>query len=165
MATIRGKHRHSKRRLLCFTFYFWKALLLFTIAILLPVSWFLSSSSSSSSSTGFQSTALINVKRLRGQSLDDDNVVTLSFQIDIESKPTVAIRLRLYSNKAPKASEYVKRFLNTQESCKKCTIYRGEPVPDYWGSEEYPDRYFDGGRYGPPYALVQGMYGTKTNYR
>ena len=35
-------------------------------------------------------------------------------------------------------------------------LYRGEPVPSYWGSPDYPDRYLDGGRWGPPYALIQG---------
>ncbi|KAG7371199.1 hypothetical protein IV203_019769 [Nitzschia inconspicua] len=45
--------------------------------------------------------------------------------------------------------------ISSNERCTKCTLYRGEPVPTYWGSKDYPDRYFDNGRWGPPYALVQ----------
>ena len=32
---------------------------------------------------------------------------------------------------------------------------RAEPVPARWGSLDWPDNYF-GGRWGPPYALLQG---------
>ena len=34
-------------------------------------------------------------------------------------------------------------------------FYRAEPVPAHWGSLDWPDNYF-GGRWGPPYALLQG---------
>ena len=34
-------------------------------------------------------------------------------------------------------------------------FYRAEPVPARWGSLEWPDNYM-GGRWGPPYALLQG---------
>ena len=34
-------------------------------------------------------------------------------------------------------------------------FYRAEPVPERWGSLDWPDNYF-GGRWGPPYALLQG---------
>ena len=34
-------------------------------------------------------------------------------------------------------------------------FYRAEPVPARWGSPEWPDNYL-GGRWGPPYALLQG---------
>jgi hypothetical protein len=34
-------------------------------------------------------------------------------------------------------------------------FYRAEPVPDRWGDARWPDDYF-GGRWGPPYALLQG---------
>ena len=34
-------------------------------------------------------------------------------------------------------------------------FYRAEPVPARWGSPDWPDNYF-GGRWGPPYALLQG---------
>lgn len=79
-----------------------------------------------------------------------DNLVILTLQLE----PPVSIRLRLYEEETPDAARYVRKL--STESCDKCTIYRGEPVPDYWGSPEFPDRYFDGGRWGPPYALIQG---------
>ena len=34
-------------------------------------------------------------------------------------------------------------------------FYRAEPVPPTWGSSDLPDTW-DGGRWGPPYALLQG---------
>ena len=34
-------------------------------------------------------------------------------------------------------------------------FYRAEPVPAHWASPDWPDNYF-GGRWGPPYALLQG---------
>ena len=34
-------------------------------------------------------------------------------------------------------------------------FYRAEPVPARWGSLDWPDNYL-GGRWGPPYALLQG---------
>ena len=34
-------------------------------------------------------------------------------------------------------------------------FYRAEPVPGRWGSLDWPDNYL-GGRWGPPYALLQG---------
>lgn len=34
-------------------------------------------------------------------------------------------------------------------------FYRAEPVPPTWGDPQLPDNYF-GGRWGPPYALLQG---------
>mmetsp|Transcript_21353 Transcript_21353/g.59673 ORF Transcript_21353/g.59673 Transcript_21353/m.59673 type:complete len:227 (+) Transcript_21353:583-1263(+) len=34
-------------------------------------------------------------------------------------------------------------------------FYRAEPVPKQWGDPAWPDNYF-GGRWGPPYALLQG---------
>ena len=33
-------------------------------------------------------------------------------------------------------------------------FYRAEPVPSHWGSLEEPDSW-SGGRWGPPYALLQ----------
>ena len=36
-------------------------------------------------------------------------------------------------------------------------FYRAEPVPAHWASPEWPDNYF-GGRWGPPYALLQGSF-------
>lgn len=42
--------------------------------------------------------------------------------------------------------------------CEHCRFYRAEPVPDFWGSDLLPDSSF-GGRWGPPYALLQGTFG------
>ncbi len=36
-------------------------------------------------------------------------------------------------------------------------FYRAEPVPERWGSTLWPDNY-NGGRWGPPYALLQGSF-------
>ena len=36
-------------------------------------------------------------------------------------------------------------------------FYRAEPVPAHWASPDWPDNYF-GGRWGPPYALLQGSF-------
>lgn len=85
---------------------------------------------------------------------DSDDIVILTLQLN--ENETVDIRIRLFAQQAPKAASYVTHLATNNHSCKKCTLYRGEPVPSYWGSEEYPDRYFNGGRWGPPYALVQG---------
>jgi cyclophilin family peptidyl-prolyl cis-trans isomerase len=97
---------------------------------------------------------------------DADGVVILSLELDdkdeennarTENMRIVDIRMRLYDREAPEAARYVKELAsNANQQCRKCTLYRGEPVPKYWGSGDYPDRYFDGGRWGPPYALVQG---------
>ena len=95
-----------------------------------------------------------------------DGVAILSLELDdkdeennakTENMRIVDIRMRLYDKEAPEAARYVKGLAsNSNQQCHKCNLYRGEPVPKYWGSDEYPDRYFDGGRWGPPYALVQG---------
>ena len=103
------------------------------------------------------------------RSNDDDDVVILSLELDdkdteennakdgIKRTSIVEIRMRLYEKEAPEAARYVKYLASdAKHQCHKCTLYRGEPVPSYWGSEAYPDRYFDGGRWGPPYVLVQG---------
>jgi cyclophilin family peptidyl-prolyl cis-trans isomerase len=80
-----------------------------------------------------------------------ETVVVLTLQLE----PPVRIRLQLHEEETPDAARYIHQ-LSTESSCSKCTLYRGEPVPDYWGSPEYPDRFFNGGRWGPPYALLQG---------
>ena len=41
-------------------------------------------------------------------------------------------------------------------------FYRAEPVPPTWGDESLPDSYF-GGRWGPPYALLQGSLRPKSD--
>jgi hypothetical protein len=80
----------------------------------------------------------------------------LSLNLDNLSPP-ITIRIAVFKEECPKAYEFVSFMVKNQATeCNPCTIYRGEPVPSYWGSKDYPDRYFDGGRWGPPYALVQG---------
>lgn len=87
---------------------------------------------------------------------NDEDTVVLSLEAVDDS--IVDIRIHLYSEQTPLAAHYIKQLAtNPTETCSKCTIYRGEPVPSYWGSPDYPDRYLDGGRWGPPYALVQGV--------
>ena len=71
----------------------------------------------------------------------------------------VTIRIQVFHEECPEAWKFVQWLTANQNvECTSCTIYRGEPVPSYWGSPEYPDRYFNGGRWGPPYALVQGGF-------
>lgn len=80
----------------------------------------------------------------------------LSLTLD-DISPPITIRIAVFKNECPKAYEFLSYMVEHQQAeCNPCTIYRGEPVPSYWGSKDYPDRYFDGGRWGPPYALVQG---------
>ena len=80
-------------------------------------------------------------------------------QLRLSLTPPVVIRLDLYAKEAPDAARFVNEIIsyNTQP-CADCTLYRAEPVPEYWGSPAYPDRWFDGGRWGPPYALLQGKF-------
>ena len=106
-------------------------------------------------------------KRNNDNDANDADVVLVSLELDdndkqennrkVGTKRTADIRMKLYAKEAPEAARYVKYLASdAKQQCHKCTLYRGEPVPSYWGSEAYPDRYFDGGRWGPPYALVQG---------
>ncbi len=77
--------------------------------------------------------------------------------LKIETSPPITIRIAVLKKECPKAYEFLSFMVDNQHTeCRPCTIYRGEPVPSYWGSKDYPDRYFNGGRWGPPYALVQG---------
>lgn len=79
--------------------------------------------------------------------------------LTLDTSPATIIRIAVLKKECPKAYEFISFMVeNQQAECNPCTVYRGEPVPDYWGSEDYPDRYFDGGRWGPPYALVQGGF-------
>eukprot|EP00756_Hemistasia_phaeocysticola_P063321 Hpha_TRINITY_DN6794_c0_g2::TRINITY_DN6794_c0_g2_i1::g.110889::m.110889 len=64
------------------------------------------------------------------------------------------IRLRL-RDKSPKAAAWMDLLLQSHTECDGCTFYRAEPVPKHWGSLDWPDT-FTGGRWGPPYALLQG---------
>lgn len=85
-----------------------------------------------------------------------DNILSLNLY---DISPPITIRIAVYKEQCPKAYEFLSFMVHNQATeCSPCTIYRGEPVPTYWGSNDYPDRYFDGGRWGPPYALVQGGF-------
>lgn len=85
----------------------------------------------------------------------EKDIVILTLKL--EEQETVDIRLSLFEKQAPSAAGYVKELAtNPYESCEKCSLYQGEPVPSYWGSPEYP------GRWGPPYALVQGELSSQT---
>ncbi|EOD05977.1 hypothetical protein EMIHUDRAFT_219713 [Emiliania huxleyi CCMP1516] len=63
-----------------------------------------------------------------------------------------SVRLRLRDG-SPKAKEWA--LVDQHADCHGCTFYRAEAVPPHWGSPDWPDTY-EGGRWGPPYALVQG---------
>ena len=54
-----------------------------------------------------------------------------------------------------KAVAWVEGLLDEHTDCTGCTFYRAEAVPKHWGSLDWPDNYH-GGRWGPPYALLQG---------
>jgi cyclophilin family peptidyl-prolyl cis-trans isomerase len=87
---------------------------------------------------------------------DDDN--------DTTTRETAQdIYIRLYDQQAPKAAHYIQQLASLDDGCTQCTLYRGEPVPPYWGSPDYPNRSFNGGRWGPPYALVQGAFISSNN--
>lgn len=79
----------------------------------------------------------------------------VALDLNLDDNDTIRIRMKLFEQQAPDAARFIRQVI--REGCKKCTIYRGEPVPEYWGSPDYPDRYFNGGRWGPPYALIQGQ--------
>lgn len=67
------------------------------------------------------------------------------------------VRLRLFADAAPLAAAFVREVARVAPSCEGCRFYRAEPVPPGWGSAELPDSW-DGGRWGPPYALLQGSF-------
>ena len=68
--------------------------------------------------------------------------------------PFGRVRLRLRPRSA-RATAWVLELLATHAECNGCTFYRAEKVPAHWGSPDWPDSY-EGGRWGPPYALLQG---------
>lgn len=83
--------------------------------------------------------------------------IALDFQTPSLGNST--IRISVFHEECPDAWKFLRWLIvNQKTDCHACTIYRGEPVPSYWGSPDYPDRYYDGGRWGPPYALVQGGF-------
>jgi len=91
--------------------------------------------------------------------LDLETNPMMALDVQVESQKTITIRIIVYPKECPEAYEFLTWITNNQDAeCRPCTIYRGEPVPSYWGSPEYPDRWDNGGRWGPPYALVQGGF-------
>ena len=77
----------------------------------------------------------------KSSNYDADEVVILSLELDdkdeennapTENMRIVDIRMRLYDKEAPEAARYVKELAsNANQQCRKCTLYRGEPVPKY----------------------------------
>lgn len=68
------------------------------------------------------------------------------------------IRVRLRRRHAPLAAAFVDAVVAESAEDGKAAglrFYRAEPVPPTWGSSDLPDTW-DGGRWGPPYALLQG---------
>jgi hypothetical protein len=68
---------------------------------------------------------------------------------------TAVVRVRLFADAAPLAAAFVRALLIAAPGCSGCRFYRAEPVPLHWGSQDAPDTW-QGGRWGPPYALMQG---------
>lgn len=66
-------------------------------------------------------------------------------------------RVRLFADAAPLAAEFIRRVAGVAPGCSGCRWYRAEPVPVNWGSLDAPDSW-NGGRWGPPYALLQGSF-------
>ena len=66
-------------------------------------------------------------------------------------------RIRLREKEAPLAAAFIRRLLAVAPECVGCRFYRAEPVPAHWGSLEWEDSW-SGGRWGPPYALMQGSF-------
>lgn len=67
------------------------------------------------------------------------------------------VRVRLFADAAPLAAAFIREVARAAPSCSGCRFYRAEPVPAGWGSRELPDSW-SGGRWGPPYALMQGSF-------
>ena len=88
-----------------------------------------------------------------------ENIVALDLELD--HGHTITVRISVFPNKCPKAYEFLTWMIENQNTeCRPCTLYRGEPTPSYWGSADYPDQWDNGGRWGPPYTLVQGGFST-----
>lgn len=83
--------------------------------------------------------------------IHDENIILLHLQMT----PPIVVRLKLFADESPDSARFIRELINDKEH-QTSNLYRAEPVPDYWGSPDYPDRWFDGGRWGPPYALLQG---------
>jgi cyclophilin family peptidyl-prolyl cis-trans isomerase len=67
------------------------------------------------------------------------------------------VRVRLFAEAAPVAAAFFRALLAAAPACANCRFYRAEPVMADWGSAALPDSW-DGGRWGPPYALMQGSF-------
>ncbi|KAG8460581.1 hypothetical protein KFE25_011356 [Diacronema lutheri] len=67
------------------------------------------------------------------------------------------VRIRLFADAAPLAAAFIRAVAHAAPSCDGCRFYRAEPVPAGWGSRALPDTW-SGGRWGPPYALMQGSF-------
>jgi len=89
--------------------------------------------------------------------LDGNSGALLTLQLQIN--PPMSIRLRLYRHESPDAFRFLRELTASLGGIDfgGCEMYRAEPVPDFWGNESMPDTYF-GGRWGPPYALIQGKF-------
>lgn len=79
-----------------------------------------------------------------------------AFALVFHSEPNAPrVRVRLFAEAAPRAAAFVRHLLRVAPNCTGCRFYRAEPVPPHWGSLEAADSW-SGGRWGPPYALMQG---------
>ena len=88
-----------------------------------------------------------------------DPVVMVALDVETSARTVLTVRIVVAAVECPKAHEFLAWMIANQDAeCRPCTVYRGEPVPSYWGSPAYPDRWDHGGRWGPPYALVQGGF-------
>ena len=58
---------------------------------------------------------------------------------------------------APLASHYLRQLVREAPNRTGYRFYRAEPVPPQWGSLDLADSW-NGGRWGPPYALLQGSF-------
>ena len=68
------------------------------------------------------------------------------------------LRVRLFERETPASAALVRAVARLPGPCAPCRFYRAEPVPPFWGDAARPDSSF-GGRWGPPYALLQGSIG------
>ena len=154
---------YSTRRQSCWRFNKYNSLFLIVVVlVVVVVLWwislalhFLLQDEIEMESIGHQQNSNSNLRSLPLQSsLLDQHIISLNL---LNTHQT--IRISILAKECPKAYQFIKWLTkNQQTKCQACTLYRGEPVPAYWGSADYPDRWDNGGRWGPPYALVQGGF-------
>lgn len=123
---------------------------------------FLLSQGANSSQSGFQSSKEVQASvSMAATSLRNQQTDPPKYDAVLETA-LGDIRIQLHDGHAPLACAYVRKIGNTTNRdlnpCPMCSIYRAEPVPAWWGSEQLKDSSF-GGRWGPPYALLQGSMG------